>query len=157
MGTVRCLPSCYQATDNEWLGSHVTVSMIGWLTNVEQLDWELAGETEVLKRKPVPVPLSIKNSTRPFIEPGPPHWEAMTDLWQVMAVAAWHVSTHRSFPFIFTADIRGKPDYWNVKSEVTQPFPEWPLNYKSLDPQYQQLDWVHIHLGADKYMVRYKR
>jgi hypothetical protein len=43
----------------------------------KQMECRLAGETEVLGRKPAPAPLlSIKKShmTRPGFEPGPPRW-----------------------------------------------------------------------------------
>jgi hypothetical protein len=44
----------------------------------KQMECRLAGETEVLGRKPAPSPLlSITKShmTRPGFEPGPPRWE----------------------------------------------------------------------------------
>jgi hypothetical protein len=46
---------------------------------VEQLvEWELAGETEVLGENLVPMPFLHHKShiTRSRIEPGPPSWEA---------------------------------------------------------------------------------
>jgi hypothetical protein len=45
----------------------------------KQMECRLAGETEVLGKKPAPEPLSsITKSymTRPEFEPGPPRWEA---------------------------------------------------------------------------------
>jgi hypothetical protein len=45
----------------------------------KQMECRLAGETEVLGRKPAPAPfLSITKSymTRSGFEPGPPRWEA---------------------------------------------------------------------------------
>jgi hypothetical protein len=45
----------------------------------KQMECRLAGETEVLGKKPTPAPLlSITKShmTRPGFEPGPPWWEA---------------------------------------------------------------------------------
>jgi hypothetical protein len=45
----------------------------------KQMECRLAGETEVLRKKPAPEPLlSITKShmTRPGFEPWPPRWEA---------------------------------------------------------------------------------
>jgi hypothetical protein len=45
----------------------------------KQMEYRLAGETEVLKEKTCPAPLlSITEShmTRPGFQPGPPRWEA---------------------------------------------------------------------------------
>jgi hypothetical protein len=46
----------------------------------KQMECSLAGETDVLGRKPAPAPLlSITKShiTRPGFEPGPPRWECL--------------------------------------------------------------------------------
>jgi hypothetical protein len=45
----------------------------------KQMECRLAGETEVLGKKPAPPPLSSitkSHMTRPGFEPGPPRWEA---------------------------------------------------------------------------------
>jgi hypothetical protein len=58
----------------------------------KQIECRLAGETEVLGKKPAPAPLlSITKShmTRPGFEPGPPRWEASDYFIIIIIIIIW--------------------------------------------------------------------